>query len=241
MYNKYERCDIMQAKKREFIAPKYMEQFQCIGSACEDTCCAGWKVIVDKETFKEYKNTSHPELKPLLKENVKRNRTGETDASYAKIKMDSSGNCTLLDDDHLCRIQKELGPEFLSNTCAVYPRNLNMVENVIEKSATLSCPEVARLVLLNKEGIEFIQDVEPSDSKGFVKKNSISKQQQEIFWDLRIFTITTLQNRNISIEDRLIILGLFLRKYEALVSDGKSDKTKAIIEEFNKGIDNGIY
>lgn len=231
----------MQEKTREIIAPNYMEKFHCIGSACEDTCCAGWKVIVDKATFKKYKNTNHSELKPLLKENVNRNRTGDSDDSYAKIKMDSSGECTLLDDDHLCRIQKELGPEFLSNTCAIYPRNLNMVDNVVEKSATLSCPEVARLVLLNREGIEFNQDVEPSNTKGFVKKNSMSKQQQDLFWDLRIFTITTLQNRNISIEDRLIILGLFLRKYEAIGPVDISEKTRALIVEFNKDINSGAF
>ena len=89
--------------------------------------------------------------------------------------MDRSGNCTMLDDDRLCKIQKELGPEFLSNTCAVYPRTLNRVDNIVEKSATLSCPETARLALLNKDGIGFIEAQEPSSTRGYMRKDIGSK------------------------------------------------------------------
>ncbi|MFJ7932834.1 flagellin lysine-N-methylase [Sporosarcina sp. NPDC096371] len=228
----------MKEQTREIILPEYMNQFQCIGSACEDTCCAGWKVMVDKDTFNKYRSTKHPEMKPLLKENVTRNRSAGSNGAYAKIKMDEVGSCTLLDEDRLCTIQKELGPEFLSNTCAMYPRKLNIIDGVVEKTATLSCPEVARLVLLNERGIEFVQDVEPADTKGFVKMNSMSKEQQGLFWDLRIFTIRTLQNRTISIENRLIILGLFFKKFDELDASNKSEKMLTLIQEFDRNINN---
>lgn len=229
----------MNEKTREIIIPEYMSQFKCIGSACEDTCCAGWKVIVDKETFKKYRSTKHPEMKNSLKENVKRNRSGSSDVDYAKINMDSTGNCTLLDENRLCKIQTELGPNFLSNTCAVYPRNLNLVDNIVEKSATLSCPEAARLALLNEKGIDFIQDIEPSDTRGFVKKNTISKERQKLFWDLRIFTIKTLQDRRMTIENRLIILGLFLKKFDEMGSDKQSEKVHALMQEFERNSNDG--
>lgn len=233
--------ELMNEQTREIILPDYMNNFQCIGSSCEDTCCAGWGVIVDKDTFTKYRGTKHLELKPLLKENVTRNRSGGSDDTYAKIKMDDAGSCTLLDEDRLCKIQKELGPEFLSNTCAVYPRNLNIVDGVVEKTAALSCPEVARLVLLNDQGIDFIQDVEPRDTKGFIQKNSMSKEQQHLFWDLRIFAIKTLQNRSISIENRLIVLGLFLKKFDELDSGNKSEKMLSLMQEFDRNIDNKSF
>lgn len=229
----------MKEQTREIILPEYMKEFQCIGSACEDTCCAGWRVLVDKETFKKYRNTKHPEMKVSLKENVKRNRAGNSDEEYAKINMDNSGNCTLLDENRLCKIQTELGPEFLSDTCAIYPRTLNLVEGVVEKSATLSCPEVARLVLLKENGIDFIQDVEPSDTRGFVKKNTMSKVQQALFWDMRIFTIRILQNRRMTIENRLIILGLFLKKFDELGSDKEPARLQLLMQEFELGINDG--
>lgn len=42
-------------------------------------------------------------------------------------------------EDGLCSIHKELGEEFLCNTCAIYPRSLTQVGGIKEKSLTLSC------------------------------------------------------------------------------------------------------
>lgn len=226
----------MKEQTREIILPEYMSQFQCIGSACEDTCCAGWRVTVDKNTFKKYRSIKQPEIKSFLKENVTRNRASSSDEFYAKLKMDDAENCMLLDEDRLCKIQKELGPEFLSNTCAVYPRNFNVVDGVIEKTAALSCPEVARLVLLNEQGIEFIQDVELQDTKGYIQRSAMTTEQRELFWDLRIFTIKTLQNRTTSIENRVIVLGLFLKKFEELDFINRREKMLDLMQEFEKNL-----
>ena len=40
---------------RTILVPEYYKQFQCIGGACEDTCCAGWNITVDKPTYQKYK------------------------------------------------------------------------------------------------------------------------------------------------------------------------------------------
>lgn len=229
----------MSSKNRDIIFPEYMPQFQCIGSECEDTCCAGWFVSIDKATYKKYRTTKNPEMKKLLNDNVTRHRSNQTELAYAKIKMDDEEKCTLLDENYLCMVHKELGEEFLSNTCAMYPRTYKDVGGVIEKSATLSCPEAARLILLNKKGIEFTQDQEPSHTKGLVEKSEMTPHQQRVFWDLRIFVIQTLQYRNISIEDRIISIGLFFNRLEKLSSDGKEKQLPAIIEEFSTNIADG--
>ena len=39
-----------------------MAQFKCIGGECEDTCCAGWSVSIDKKTYKKYTNLNTSEL-----------------------------------------------------------------------------------------------------------------------------------------------------------------------------------
>lgn len=232
----------MKEQTREIIIPEYMKEFQCIGSACEDTCCAGWSVNIEKETFTKYKKLKPSELKTQIKENVIRNRSNSSDDSYAKIKMESvGGGCGLMDEAGLCKVHKELGPEFLSNTCAIYPRNTNIVDGVLEKTAALSCPEVSRLVLLNEQGIEFIQDVEPRNTRTLINYNTMTPEQQELFWDLRIFTIKTLQNRSTSIENRLIILGLFLKKFEELDAINKREKMLNLIQEFERNIDDKSF
>lgn len=34
---------------RRILVPEYLDEFSCIGGACEDTCCAGWNITVDKK------------------------------------------------------------------------------------------------------------------------------------------------------------------------------------------------
>ena len=37
------------------MTPHYYKDFRCIAGACTDTCCAGWDVDVDKNSYKYYK------------------------------------------------------------------------------------------------------------------------------------------------------------------------------------------
>lgn len=195
--------------KREVLKPSYFDKFQCIGSACEDTCCAGWKVSVDKDSFNKYRKVTSGPLAQELKTNISRERKTPSDMTYGKIKMDQNGACTLLREDGLCKIHSELGEEYLCHTCTTYPRYENTVDERIEKSMTLSCPEAARLILLNPEGIDFIIEEEE------VIQRSIN-QMPSYFWDIRMFAIELLQTRTATIEERLIVLGLFIEKLNAL-------------------------
>ena len=36
--------------------PEYFKDFKCIASKCEDTCCAGWGIVIDDATYDRYKN-----------------------------------------------------------------------------------------------------------------------------------------------------------------------------------------
>ena len=36
--------------------PDYFKQFKCIASECEDTCCAGWEIVIDDDTYDMYKS-----------------------------------------------------------------------------------------------------------------------------------------------------------------------------------------
>lgn len=141
---------------RQILIPEYLQDFQCIGGACEDTCCAGWNVTIDKKTFQTYRKVKNPEVSDKLNRYVKRERKQNNDVNYAKFVLDINNKCQMMLEDGLCSIHKYLGEEFLCNTCAIYPRNFAKVGNSVEKSLTLSCPEAARIVLLRQEGIGFI-------------------------------------------------------------------------------------
>lgn len=197
--------------KREILVPEYFYNFSCIGASCEDTCCAGWDIIVDKETFEKYNALPKSNIKDELKKNVKKNKENITFSNFAQVHMDDKKRCSFLTGEGWCKIHTILGNEYLCNTCAIYPRTLNQVDGQVEKSLTTSCPEAARLILLNKEGINFIEDEEDAYSKGLMNM-VIQTNDKPFFWALRIYAIQILQNRNQSIEKRLIILGLFFQK-----------------------------
>lgn len=197
------------------LKPSYYDKFACIGGACEDTCCAGWRIDIDKKSYQKYKNEKNPAIKDALKKNIQRNRQGQNDLQYGKFKLDADGKCTMLDEENLCTIQKTLGEKALCHTCTIYPRQNIQINQTIEKSLDTSCPEAARLILLNKEGIDFIED-EAIQHTSYMEQIKKTEIEYQYFWDNRIFFISALQHRKHSIETRLLVIGLYINKIENL-------------------------
>ncbi|WHY19071.1 flagellin lysine-N-methylase [Paenibacillus sp. G2S3] len=234
-------------KKRIVLVPEYLEKFSCIGSDCEDTCCVGWRVDIDQKTYKKYKNVNDREMKPLLNKHINRNRSNPTKTNYAKIVMNSDAACPLLNEDKLCSIQKTLGEDYLSNVCSTYPRITNLVNESLEKSAVLSCPETARLVLLNPNGIQFNEIEESINVRNIIIQQIDTEREMSMhkingyFWDLRIFTIQVLQNRNYSMAHRLIILGMFYQKVQGYLLEGRLNEIPQQIFSYSSLIKDGSF
>lgn len=197
------------------LKPSYYDQFACIGGACEDTCCAGWRIDIDKKSYQKYKNEKNPTIREELKKNTQRNRQSQNDLQYGKFKLDADGKCTMLDEENLCTIQKTLGEKALCHTCTIYPRQNIQINQTIEKSLDTSCPEAARLILLNKNGIDFIEDKAdiPTFSFNYLEQKD---EIRDYFWVNRMFMIQVLQNRTHPIELRLLLIGLYMKKLESL-------------------------
>ncbi|MBP1992648.1 flagellin lysine-N-methylase [Paenibacillus eucommiae] len=235
----------MSDKKRQLLVPHYMQQFACIGSACEDTCCAGWAVSIDQSTYRKYNKVRDSVLKPLLDKKVTRNRTNPTDANYAKIKLNEDAKCPLLNETGLCKIQVQLGEELLSDTCATYPRVTNQTNGVMERSASVSCPEIARLALLNPDGMEFDEIEESADVRfRFTRRldertESAPDKAQKHFWELRIISIQILQNRSYKLADRLVILGMLFNKVQEYVEAKRVDEIPLLIAEYTRLLEDG--
>ncbi|MFD2870643.1 flagellin lysine-N-methylase [Kurthia populi] len=208
----------MKEQLQRRLIPTYFNEFQCIGGACEDTCCAGWRIDIDQKTFKKYKKESNLNIKKELQKNIKRNRSADVNEfNYGQFKMDDNNACTMLTKDGLCSIQNILGAEALCHTCTVYPREIATINNIFEKTLTLSCPEAARIILNRPEGLDFIEE-EGIEHIPSLTNFTQSIEENELFWKVRIFMIDTLQNRKHSLETRLLIIAMFLQKYIELKS-----------------------
>lgn len=236
----------MSTKYQQVLIPQYMNHFRCIGPDCEDSCCVGWRVVIDEDSYKRYRKAEDFELRPLLDKRITRNRSNPSSLNYAKIKLNPEGRCPFLNETDLCRIQLSLGEEALSITCATYPRIFNIINDALEKSATMSCPEAARLALLNKELMEFdyIQEaVLRTNEHKIIDTHALAmaNRPQRYFWELRIFTIQVLQNRAYTLSERLIILGLFYQKISEVADAGQVKEIPQLIAHYTNFIDSGTF
>lgn len=220
---------------KQSLQPEYMKNFQCIGAECEDTCCAFWNVSIDKNTYRKYEEVQHPDMSQRLMADVELNEaSNRRDEQYATMRLNAvTGSCSF-HDGGLCAIQVTLGEAYLSQTCATYPRKINEFEGAQEISATLSCPEAARLALLNPEGMEFFYD-ERKEASNMQWNARLSKRRQgaaatlDYFWELRVVSIEIMQNRNFSVSHRLMMLAVLADQVdEAIRKDPGCDLTQII-------------
>ncbi|MDE3015902.1 MAG: flagellin lysine-N-methylase [Pseudomonadota bacterium] len=120
----------------DLLRARVLSRFTCLGDKCEDTCCRGWSMQVDAATLSHYKRDA-PELLEAVEP------AKETPWIMRK---DAGGVCVKLEGG-LCGIHKKYGETFLGDACYFYPRATRRLGDSIVMTATMSCPEIARLVL----------------------------------------------------------------------------------------------
>lgn len=128
-------------------AAPHMLRFQCLGSACEDTCCKDWEVPLSEEDIERLaRGIGQREADAMVKRipNVR----GRTLVVLNKL---DDGRCSKLDDKQLCTLHATHGPDVLPTVCHNYPRAVGRIGDEHELTGRLSCPEVARLALLGDE------------------------------------------------------------------------------------------
>ena len=186
------------------IRADYIEKFQCDGKICGSRCCRDWKIFVDDETYKKFlqADDSTEILKNLEQEN-----------NSFVLKMTEQGLCKFLDENFLCRLQKNHGEDFLTAVCQSYPRiTYKLDEEIFQQSMTWTCPVAAKIILLSEEKINFVEESE-------IKSRLIINFSKKFFYSAEKFlqvqsrAIKILQDRNFSINERLKNLcGLFHKK-----------------------------
>ncbi|MBN1037678.1 FliB family protein [Clostridium botulinum] len=230
-------------KSVKMIYPSYIEKFQCIGGKCEDNCCIGWDIDIDKETFKKYHKVKDETLKKMFQKNVHNNKycTNEN-LDYGRIKLNKVKRCPFLDDENYCLIQGKFGEDYLSSVCTQFPRVLNKVDDHYEICLDSACPEASRIILGSKEKIEFKEserNLGKYTMSGVLNTRSSEFKDTPIkyFKEIRDFSIKIVQNRNLNISSRLYVLGDFLNEIEDL----ESGKIKEFINKYDIETESKYY
>ncbi len=246
--------------------PTYAAHFRCIGPECEDTCCRGWPIPLDRATYARYRQFPlEPLGKAVLLHITPVLPAQQAESRFAQIDLARSGFCPFFSAERLCSIQQTYGAQLLSTTCSVYPRALNRVNGRIEGSLVLSCPEAARLVLLNPDLLSFQGDLASGPFRtdfiiGFDTERRRTEQLRsgqpeaepaetmseipakpyEAFHAIRLLILCMIQDRRRPIWQRLILIGsLCLRLHEVSSADAQAE-IPAILQEHQMAVDGNL-
>lgn len=173
-----------------YTYPDYYKKFSCIADKCPDTCCGKWQIVIDDdslERYQEYDGDYRPELhrKVNWKEGV--------------FRHSRSGKCAFLRDDMLCDLYIHMGKESLCTTCREYPRHTEEFENVREVSLSLSCPEVARILMNITDKVTFVTE-EDDEDEVFDDFDYFLYSNLE---DIREVILNVIQDRSVDIRSRI--------------------------------------
>lgn len=200
--------------------PDYYKQFHCIADRCQHTCCAGgWEIGVDDQTYDDYCEVGGEFGKRLMR-SIKKD-----DHPHFLMKH---GKCPFLGKDHLCEIYKQLGEESLGTVCTEYPRFDVEYEETREKSLSLSCEEVGRLLFSRKDKITFLEQELKGTEPFAHHKNT------EAIVKARDYCISLLQDRKSNLKTRLLSILEFGVSVQNLLNDNGFDKVDQAITEHAK-------
>ncbi len=182
--------------KMKYIAPDYYKKFNCIADRCRHSCCIGWEIDIDEDTYEKYRFIQNS-FGQKLNDNI------QIDNDTPSFKLDSHERCPFLNKNNLCDIILNIGEDYLCQICRDHPRFRNFYFDRIEIGLGLCCEEVARIIIEQNSPTQLIL---LSDDGEITEVNNDKLE----FFDKRNKIFSIIQNREKSLELRIKkLLSLF--------------------------------
>lgn len=170
----------------KYHKPSFFDQFKCIGSACTDTCCAGWEIEVDETTAQGYLAE-----KGAFGDRLRHEIGSEPGEYFFKLQ---NNRCPFLNKENLCDIFINLGEDRLCDICREHPRFYNWFGDYTEVGLGLCCEEAERLLFSDSKPLTFVEEV--------TQDEELAEECEQMLEERKaIFSI--LQNRKKNIGARL--------------------------------------
>lgn len=202
--------------------PEYFKDFKCIASKCEDTCCAGWGIVIDDETCSKYQKVNG-EFGDRLKSEIVHD-AGEN------IFVLKGNDCPFLNENKLCDIYNELGEDGLCYTCRQYPRYLEEFGSLREIGISLSCPEAARIILRDSNKTIFELSENDEEVSGY---NDINAGLYIELMQCRKRVFDIIQDRNLALNTRAAIVISFAKEIQDKIDENEISDIKFIREKYS--------
>ena len=190
------------------------DKFKCIADKCRFTCCGGWDIGIDTDTYNKWKKDN--DTSGHILDNVKIKKCqGKTEYF---INKETSDACAFLDKQGLCQIVKDHGEEYLSLTCHMFPRIENIFEDKKELSLSCACPQVVELI---------------SNLTGRINvtsEDNVNLESHLSELKIREAVVNIIEQENFLLEDKMII------SFEMLLTISKNEKFREdiLLEELEK-------
>ena len=190
-----------------YVKPEYYDKFACVADRCEATCCAGWQIVIDEAARERYKS-EQGEYRAVLRERI--------DWDEGVFKQGCGRRCAFLKENNLCEMYERLGENSLCFTCANYPRHIEEFENLREISLTVSCPEVARILLEQKDPVRFTEEEIDEEEEVFEDFDWFFFSYLE---DARKILIALLQNRELPMAVRVVLVRKMAEEMQEIIEE----------------------
>lgn len=223
------------------LVPKYVSRFHCIGPVCEDNCCTGWGISIDKKTYKAYQQVRDEVLVTPIKQKIKRLPTPSQDTQqYARFELDPvTLECPMFHKG-LCSVHQRLGESYLSHTCFDYPRQTHQLGQQHEQALMLSCPEAARQALLTPDAMDFMEHTVAVRNDTVDKVPPRMGLSLDAMNELRIFAVQLMRIEGTDLWQRLALLGMFCEQLTHTLQTQGPGEVPALIETFTAVVARGV-
>jgi len=211
-----------------YTKPHYFDDFKCVAGDCQDTCCAGWQIMIDDDTLERY---------------------GEERGAFRKRLMDGidwqegsffqcGGRCSMLNEHNLCDLVIALGENALCETCGRYPRHVEEFEGVREWSLSLSCPVAAHMILESEKTAQLITVEDEDGDPLWEEFEEFDTFLFTLLEDARGVLFQMLENREISLEERMKRMLRMASQMQQCVDENKLYEMENVIASYGeKGYD----
>lgn len=202
--------------------PDYFDDFKCIASECEDTCCAGWGIVIDDESYNSYMNVKG-EFGERLRSKI------ATEGSE-NIFILNGNDCPFLTENKMCDIYNNLGEDSLCYTCRQYPRVMEEFGSLRELCLSLSCPEACRIILKSDKRVGFKLTENDEEISGY---NDINAMLYLNLMQCRNIVFKILQNREIDLNKRVSIILKFIGEVQDKIDSNLIQGIKEVVEKYS--------
>ena len=210
--------------RKIYYEPEYVSNFQCDGQRCGGSCCKDWQIEIDAKSYNRY--------------NKKKTDIANFSNGKYYINFNEKNACPFLTEEYLCGLQLKYGEPFLSGTCRTYPRRIYVIGDFCERTLSLACPLAAELALSKQIKFKTTESEDEAD----MYNPYISENLFDYLIEVQMTGVKILQERTLTIDQRLIILGFYLDRLEEIIDSGKLseiDRLSSIYQSekfFNKQV-----